>query len=59
MNQQLHIPFPKYSFDMEKVKVCMLIADIMKVEKENELLRNSNRVHKGNYTKLKKRINNQ
>lgn len=58
MNQQLNIAFPNYSFDMEKVKEAMLLADIMKLEKEVEHLRNSKRVHKGHYTKLKNKSNN-
>lgn len=57
MNTQLDIPFPQYTFDMKSVKESMLIADIMKLEKEVEHLRNSKRVHKGHYTKLKNKTN--
>jgi hypothetical protein len=42
---------------MQKVKESMLLSDIMKLEKEVEHLRNSKRVHKGHYTKLKNKTN--
>lgn len=53
MSNQLQLDFPKYHFNMVEAKTMMLISDMMKKEKEIERLKNSNRVHKGHYTKLK------
>lgn len=53
MNTQLQISFPFPADMFPKLKEQYLIADMLKLEAEIQHLKNSNRTHKGHYTKLK------
>lgn len=57
MQDQLDIPFPKYSFDFEKAKVAMIQAELQKCYEIIEQQKRTIRTYKGHFTKRNKKTN--